>query len=105
MNIQELYSSTMQKVKELQDNIETKVTEVMIKAELHLHPKTIGNLDYSVIKEGDKYVPAYRYTRNKNGDFVPIYDREHTGEFGWYDFNECCKLFDLILRNITKDKE
>ena len=67
---------------------------------IHVNPIKIGNMEYSVCKNnrGEK-VPAYRYLADKDAEFKPIYDEEGMYEFGWTDFEDCCRIFDLISKN------
>ena len=74
---------------------------VMWLKDVESKPIIIGNMVYWVIKINGEDVPAYCYLSDyKNGGpFLPIYD-DNTGEFGWSDFSECCRIFDVICDKI-----
>ena len=62
-------------------------------------PLTIGNMVYFYVKDKNgNEVPAYCYLRDFGTEctFHPIYDK--TGENGWSDFEECCRIFDVIMK-------
>lgn len=62
-------------------------------------PIHIGNHWFYYVSHNGKDVPAYCHFRDyneNNSKFLPIYDEDNTGEFGWSDFMECCRIFDLI---------
>lgn len=75
---------------------------------IHLKPIEIGNMVYYICK--DEYgnsVPAYCYKSDYKGnedDFKPIYDRDNTGEFGWYDFDQVVRILDVIRDRIMNNK-
>ena len=69
-----------------------------------VHPVHIGNMVYYYVNHNGKDVPAYCYYndyKQGNTTFLPIYDSENTGEFGWTDFSECCRIFDVIRDRLT----
>lgn len=79
------------------DNIVMKIKVLPMK------PVHIGNMVYYYVNHNGKDVPAYCYMSDydeNNPQFLPIYDSENTGEFGWSDFEECCRIFDKILEHI-----
>ena len=62
-------------------------------------PIHIGNHWFYVVKENGEDVPAYchqKYYNPNSPKFKPIYDSKNSGEFGWSDFGECCRIFDSI---------
>ena len=66
-------------------------------------PIAIGNMEYFYITMPDgREVPAYRHLSDKDKDFLPIYDEDDTGEYGWSDFSACCRLFDVIYNKLYK---
>lgn len=72
-----------------------------------VNPVHIGNMVYYYVNYNGKDVPAYCYYedwRKGKRTFYPIYDSENTGEFGWAEFANCCKIFDLILDRLTSHK-
>lgn len=72
-----------------------------------VNPVHIGNMVYYYVNHNGKDVPAYCYYNDcKQGKttFLPIYDSENTGEFGWADFKECCRIFDLIKDRLTSNR-
>lgn len=71
---------------------------------VHAKPITIGNMVYWITTLDGEDVPAYCYLSDfqKGGGFLPIYDEYNTGEFGWSDFSECCRIFDVIYNAIQK---
>ena len=55
----------------------------------------IGNMVYGIVNG----VPAYCYFRDyatEREGFLPIWDKENSGEYGWSDFNEVAKIYDMI---------
>lgn len=67
-------------------------------------PLVIGNMVYYFVKDKrGMEVPAYCYLRDfgPNCVFYPIYDADETCEFGWTDFDECCRIFDVIRDTIS----
>jgi hypothetical protein len=69
-----------------------------------VNPVHIGNMVYYYVNHNGKDVPAYCYYndyKQGNTTFLPIYDSENTGEFGWTDFSECCRIFDVIRDRLT----
>ena len=70
---------------------------------VYAKPIIIGNMVYWIVTLDGEDVPAYCYLSDfqKGGGFLPIYDENNTGEFGWSDFSECCRIFDVILDRIT----
>ena len=67
-------------------------------------PIYIGNMIYYHMMHNGKEVPCYCYRCNYTSpkDFRPIYDEDNTLEFGWHDFEECCRIFDVIHKELTK---
>lgn len=68
-------------------------------------PLSIGNMVYFYCTdENGNEVPAYCYKSDyiKGGKFLPIYDENNTGEFGWSDFEECCRIFEVIRKECLK---
>ena len=64
-------------------------------------PITIGNMEYSLCEDfRGEVVPAYRYKNDIGGKFMPIYDEQGLCEFGWSDFGEVCRIFDVIDKYI-----
>lgn len=66
-------------------------------------PLHIGNMVYYYIKHNGRDVPAYCYeAQYRNGcKFMPIYDEDCTCEFGWSAFVDCCRIFDVIKRQVA----
>ena len=62
---------------------------------ISVEPLKIGNMEYFYVNEDGKDVPAYRY-KDSGDNFKPIYDYQGLCEYGWANFNECCKIFDVI---------
>lgn len=78
------------------------VTELKVIA---LYPLTIGNMVYWVTEYNGEVVPAYCYLTDYKGDgtdkFYPIYnDGQSEEDFGWTDFTECCRIFDVIREKL-----
>lgn len=66
-------------------------------------PLHIGNHWFYYVEYKGREVPAYCHQRDykeENPKFLPIYDEDNMGEFGWSDFKECCRIFDLIENKI-----
>lgn len=70
----------------------------------HNEPIAIGNMVYWITTYNNQIVPGYRYQNDQTNTFLPIYDREQTFEFGWTDFNEVCRIFDVILKHLVETK-
>lgn len=74
---------------------------------IELKPIEIGNMVYYITKHKNRYVPAYCYKRDYHGnkeDFLPIYDEENCGEYGWSDFNDVVRILDVIRDRIMNHK-
>lgn len=71
---------------------------------IQLKPLVIGNMVYFYTKENGEDVPSYNYLIDykRDGKFYPIYDRYENHYFGWIDFSSCCKIFDVIRKEIEK---
>lgn len=68
-------------------------------------PIHIGNHWFYVVNHNGKDVPGYCHQRDydpNNPKFLPIYDEDNSGEFGWSDFTECCRIFNVIRDNLAK---
>ena len=65
-------------------------------------PIYIGNMIYYHMMHNGKEVPCYGYRFDTSVVFHPIYDEDNTLEFGWHDFEECCRIFDVIHKELTK---
>lgn len=68
-------------------------------------PLHIGNHWFYYVEYKGREVPAYCHQhdyKEENPKFLPIYDEDNMGEFGWSDFEECCRIFDLIKSRIFK---
>ena len=68
-------------------------------------PIHIGNTYYYYVNHNGVDVPAYCNENDyneSNPEFLPVYDEEETYEFGWARFEECCLLFEVIRRVLTK---
>lgn len=92
------------RVKALENYKQAIINEVVhiIKA-ISVDPVIIGNMVYFYVRENGKDVPAYCYLSdyNKNNPkFLPIYDKDNTCEFGWNNFEECCRIFDVIRNTL-----
>jgi hypothetical protein len=97
----EMYETALKSVKGTRKMI-LAVVVMWIKA-VYAKPIIIGNMVYWVTTLDGEDVPAYCYLSDfppKDGGFLPIYDENNTGEFGWSDFSECCRIFDVILDKI-----
>lgn len=69
-------------------------------------PIVIGNMVYYYMTYKGKEVPAYCYLgeyRN-GGSFNPIYDEDDTQEFGWSNFEDCCRIFDMIEKTLFEEE-
>lgn len=96
----EMYETALKSVKDTRRMI-LAVVATWIKA-VYSKPIIIGNMVYWVIKINGEDVPAYCQLNDykTGGIFWPIYDEDNTGEFGWSDFSECCRIFDVICDKI-----
>lgn len=72
---------------------------------ISVKPLHIGNMVYFYTEHKGEDVPAYCYKseyEETNPTFLPIYDEDNTLEFGWSDFSECCRIFDVIENTLFK---
>lgn len=72
---------------------------------INVHPLCIGNMMYFYTQYKGKEVPAYCYVSDykqggEKAKFLPIYDEDETCEFGWCDFEQCCRIFDVIEKKL-----
>ena len=66
-------------------------------------PLKIGNMVYWICEdENRKLVPAYRYLNDKEDLFFPIYDKNGNCEYGWFYFEEVCRICEMIKKEIEK---
>lgn len=66
---------------------------------LQINPIAIGNgIYYTCDDFQGRVVPAY--LDSVSVEFKPIYDEEMTYDFGWADFDQCARLFDVIRERI-----
>ena len=68
-------------------------------------PIHIGNSWYYVVNHNGKDVPGYCPQCDydpSNPKFLPIYDEDNSGEFGWSNFTECCRIFNAIRDKLAK---
>jgi hypothetical protein len=66
---------------------------------ISLKPLRIGNYWFYYVEHNGVEVPSYCHQNDYKGEstkFLPIYDKNQTFDFGWADFKECCRIFDLI---------
>lgn len=89
----DLYKKHLESLRSLEMSIMDSIV-IAIKI-ISVKPLAIGNMEYFYVNENGTDVPAYKY-KNSGDDFLPIYDKDNTGEFGWSDFGECCRIFDVI---------
>ena len=98
-----------ERVKKTEDEFKRSVLNgiVSILKRVEATPLFIGNMAYYICEdENGEEVPAYCYARDyKNGKpFLPIYDKNNNGEYGWADFNACCRIFDVIRNKVLTNK-
>lgn len=101
MNNVELYENALKNLNEVKHNIIVGITS-NIKC-IAAKPIHIGNYWIFVAKYNGKDVPGYCHQRDydpNNPKFLPIYDENNRGRFGWSDFAECCQIFDLISERL-----
>jgi hypothetical protein len=75
---------------------------------ISVEPLKIGNMVYYYVEDNGVEVPAYCYrveygralSEHKEPTFLPIYDFQGFGEYGWQDFSECCRIFDVIRNKL-----
>ena len=79
----EMYGTALKSVKDARKMI-LAVVAMWIKA-VYAKPIIIGNMVYWIVTLDGEDVPAYCYLSDyKNGGpFLPIYDENNTGLFGW----------------------
>ena len=75
-----------------------------IKEKLPIKVIHIGNYYYGIVEYCGHEVPAMAHDRDfkrfGQKSLKPIYDELCTNEFGFTNFLDCCRLFDLITREI-----
>lgn len=99
---QDVYAKHLESIKALQASIMDSVV-IAIKT-ISVEPLEIGNMLYYYVEHNGKDVPAYMYKSDKidntDSGWLPIYDDQSTYEYGWSDFEECCKIFDMIRHRL-----
>ena len=65
---------------------------------ISVQPIVIGNMKYFYTEYKGREVPAYWDA--EYGEYKPIYDEDSTYSFGWYNFEDCCKVFDVIKEHL-----
>ena len=103
MSHYDYYKDCFKDVKTLKDRIESKIGLELRQYGKHLF---IGNMVYSYHMNGGKPIPTYcykcDYKEGENNKFYPIYDRNGIYVYGWHDFRDCCRIYDVISREINK---
>jgi hypothetical protein len=101
----ESYLEQYVRIKKSEDDFKKSVLNSIVS--ILKHDLFIGNMVYYICEDenGDE-VPAYCYERDyrNGGPFLPIYDKNNSGEYGWSDFNECCRIFDVIRNKVLANK-
>jgi len=101
----DIYQQALEQVNVCKQQILNKVVKAIKKYGEPIH---IGNMVYYYTRFNGKDVPAYcyihEYVKGLNV-FSPIYDKNNTCLFGWSDFMECCRIFDVIEKNISFNKK
>ena len=105
----ESYLEQYERVKKTEDEFKKSVlNDIMcILKRVEAKHLFIGNMVYSICEdENGEDVPAYCYRKDyENGKpFLPIYDKDNNGEYGWSDFNACCCIFDVIRNRVLTNK-
>ena len=101
----ELYAAALKNLEEVKHNILVSITN-NIKC-IAAKPIHVGNMWFYFVNYNGEDVPAYCHMNDydpENPKFLPIYDEENTGEFGWSDFEECCRIFDMINNKLKDTK-
>lgn len=105
----ETYLEQYERVKKTEDEFKKSVLNSIVSILKCVETKHlfIGNMVYYTCKdENGEEVPAYCYASDyRNGEpFLPIYDKNNSGVYGWSDFNECCRIFDVIRNKVLTNK-
>ena len=97
------YTRKIKEMKQLEDAIMFRIVS-MIKT-ISLKPLHIGNHWFFYMMYEGKEVPSYCHQNDyKEGcEFKPIYDEDNTELFGWSNFSDCCRIFDLIEDRIMNE--
>ena len=108
---QDIYTKHLESIaalkKHLMDSIVIAIKTISVK------PLEIGNMVYYYVDYNGVEVPAYCYKADYDRSkfafkdptgFLPIYDEHGTGVYGWQDFSECCKIFDMIRYTLFNGK-
>ena len=96
MNNVELYANALKNLNEVKHNIIVGIAS-NIKC-IAAKPIHIGNHWFYVVNHNGEDVPGYCHQCDYNPTkpkFLPIY-----GILGWSDFEECCRIFDLISERL-----
>lgn len=75
-------------------------------ADVWMKPLTIGNMVYFYTEYNGRYVPAYCYLNDyERGDisWLPIYDENNSGCFGWSNIEEVVRILDVIRDKFYKE--
>lgn len=90
--LKDQYTAMLKRVDEFKANaIANVVNNIKTIATKPVH---IGNHWFYVVNHNGEEVPGYCHQNDydpNNPKFLPIY-----GILGWSDFEECCRIFDLI---------
>lgn len=99
----ERYNKALSEFKNAKQSMMNEIVN-MIKT-IACKPLHIGNAYYYYVNHNGIDVPAYcneEYYNENNPEFLPVYDEDETYDFGWQRFEECCRLFEVIKRVLTK---
>lgn len=104
----ESYFERYERIKKTEDEFKKSVLNDIldILKRVYAKPLFIGNMIFYICNdENGEEVPAYCYARDyENGaPFLPIYDKNNNGEYGWSDFDACCRIFDVIRNKVLNN--
>ena len=88
----EMYERALSHVDDVKGYIMSSI--VLAIKSISVKPLELGNGKYFYVMEDGIEVPAY--FDDCSNSWKPIYDKYNTGEFGWSDFSECCRIFEAI---------
>ena len=103
MSHYDYYNGCLKAIEAIKDMIELQIGLELRQYGKHLF---IGNMVYSYHMDGDKPIPTYcykyDYKEGEDNKFYPIYERNGIYIYGWNDFSDCCRIYDVISKEINK---
>lgn len=102
--MEKIITQYQKKLQELENFKQKVMEETAIRIEqVFDKPFVIGNMTYyyGIDQNGNYYVA---YLDSVSGEFLSIYDKEQTFDYGWADFDQVARILDVINNRLEEIK-